>query len=151
MSTGHVIVVGVDGSEEGRRALEWAADEAAARGGSVRAVIAWSWDGMEYGPIAAETPGEEEEQAERVVLEQVRAVLADRTPGLPVSAEVIEGNPAEALTTVAAGADMLVLGSHGRSRVLHTVLGSVSESCIRRATCPVVVIPAPVREPAEVY
>ncbi|MDR6316731.1 universal stress protein [Actinoplanes couchii] len=156
MSTGHVIVVGVDGSAEAFRALEWAAGEAAGRGGTVRAVIAWSWDGLEYGPIAAETPAEAEKHAERVVLDQVRAVLAGyrsdpgEPAGPPVSAEVVEGSPAEALTSVAAGADMLVLGSHGHSRVRHTVLGSVSESCIRQATCPVVVIPAPVREPATV-
>jgi nucleotide-binding universal stress UspA family protein len=37
-----------------------------------------------------------------------------------------------------------VLGSHGHSRVRHTVLGSVSEDCIRKAACPVVVIPVPV-------
>lgn len=41
-------------------------------------------------------------------------------------------------------ADLLVLGSHGHSRVRHTVLGSVSEDCIRKASCPVVVIPVPV-------
>ena len=40
--------------------------------------------------------------------------------------------------------DLLVLGSHGHSRVRHTVLGSVSEECIRKAACPVVVIPVPV-------
>ena len=45
----------------------------------------------------------------------------------------------------------LVLGSHGHRRVRHTVLGSVSEDCIRKATCPVVVIPVPAdrRQPAD--
>jgi hypothetical protein len=33
--------------------------EAATRGGAVQAVIAWSWDGMEYGPVAATRPQEE--------------------------------------------------------------------------------------------
>lgn len=150
MGTGHVIVVGVDGSEEGRRALEWAAGEAAARGGTVRAVIAWSWDGLDYGPLPADSDEEAEQRASRLVREQVGAVLAERGSGTPISAEVVEGVPAEALTSIARDADMLVLGSHGHSRVHHTVLGSVSESCIRMATCPVVVIPAAVREPATV-
>ncbi|WP_430790906.1 universal stress protein [Actinoplanes sp. G11-F43] len=150
MSTGYVIVVGVDGSDEGRHALEWAAGQATARGGTVRAVIAWSWDGMDYGPLPADTGEEEEQRVSRVVREQVRAVRTDRGPAPPISAEVVEGSPAEALTAAARDADMLVLGSHGHSRVRHTVLGSVSESCIRLATCPVVVIPARVREPATV-
>jgi hypothetical protein len=41
---------------------------------------------------------------------------------------------------------LLVLGSHGHSRVRH-VLGSVSEECIRKAACPVVVLPVPVADP----
>ena len=47
------------------------------------------------------------------------------------------------MVCAARSADLLVLGSHGHSRLQHTVLGSVSEECIRKATCPVVVIPVP--------
>src|SRR5436189_4398723 len=39
-------------------------------------------------------------------------------------------------------ADLLVLGSHGHSRLYHAVVGSVAEACIRAATCHVVVEPA---------
>jgi hypothetical protein len=63
---------------------------------------------------------------------------------LPIAAEVIEGRPADVLAAAGSAADLLVLGSHGHSRVRHTVLGSVSEDCIRKASCPVVVIPVPV-------
>ncbi|GIE31295.1 universal stress protein [Actinoplanes italicus] len=151
MSTGYLIVVGVDGSEGGRRALAWAATEAAARGGAVRAVIAWSWTGLDYGPIAtAVSPSDESALAGQVLASEIDALARERGSRLPVTAEVVEGSPAEALTTAARDADLLVLGSHGHSRVRHTVLGSVSESCIRKATCPVVVIPAPIREPATV-
>jgi nucleotide-binding universal stress UspA family protein len=60
---------------------------------------------------------------------------------------VIEGRPADVLAAAGRAADLLVLGSHGHSRVRHTVLGSVSEDCIRNAACPVVVIPVPVGAP----
>jgi nucleotide-binding universal stress UspA family protein len=150
MSTGHLIVAGVDGSEGGRRALEWAAIEAAERGGAVRAVIAWSWNGMDYGPITAVTPVEEDALAAQVVTAEIEALIERRGSHLPVTGEAIEGSPADVLTEAARNADLLVLGSHGHGRVRHTVLGSVSEACIRKATCPVVVIPAPVREPAAV-
>jgi nucleotide-binding universal stress UspA family protein len=46
----------------------------------------------------------------------------------------VEGRAAE-------GAHLLVLGSHGHSRTWHTVLGSVTEECVREATCPMVIIP----------
>jgi nucleotide-binding universal stress UspA family protein len=141
----------VDGSEGGRRALDWAAQEAATRGGAVQAVIAWSWDGMEYGPIAATRPEQESQLAARVLDREIKALAERRGTATPVAAEVIEGRPADVLAAAGSAADLLVLGSHGHSRMRHTVLGSVSEDCIRKAACPVVVIPVPVErhEPAE--
>jgi nucleotide-binding universal stress UspA family protein len=62
---------------------------------------------------------------------------------VPIALEVIEGRPGAALAAAAADADLLVIGSHGHSRSVHQLLGSVAEACIRTATCPVVVIPAP--------
>ncbi|MEV0901991.1 universal stress protein [Actinoplanes sp. NPDC049802] len=150
MGTGHLIVVGVDGSESGRRALRWAATEAARRDSAVRAVTAWSWDGLDYGPVPAESSGEERDRAARMLDDEIQSLVRERGSHLPVTAETVEGAPAEVLTAAARNADMLVLGSHGHSRVRHTVLGSVSEACIRMASCPVVVIPAPVHEPATV-
>ncbi|MFI7542491.1 universal stress protein [Actinoplanes sp. NPDC049599] len=150
MKSTYLIVVGVDGSEGGRRALEWAAGEAATRGGAVQAVVAWSWDGMEYGPIAATRPQEEAERAGRLLDREIKALVARHGSSLPVAGEVVEGRPADVLSAAGRAADLLVLGSHGHSRVRHTVLGSVSEECIRKAACPVVVIPVPVerQEPA---
>ena len=144
MSSSYLIVVGVDGSEGGRRALQWAAAEAATRGGAVQAVIAWSWDGLEYGPIAATRPQEEAERAGRLLDREIKQLVARNGSSLPVAGEVIEGRPADVLSAAARTADLLVLGSHGHSRIRHTVLGSVSEECIRKAACPVVVIPVPV-------
>ncbi|RZU54599.1 nucleotide-binding universal stress UspA family protein [Krasilnikovia cinnamomea] len=148
MTDSYLIVVGVDGSVGSRRALEWAAREAAARGGAVQAVIAWSWDGIEYGPMTATGPEEEAQRAAELLDREVKALADRRGTAQPVAAEVIEGRPADVLSAAASAADLLVLGSHGHSRVRHTVLGSVSEECIRKATCPVVVIPVPAERPA---
>jgi len=150
MNTNYLIVVGVDGSEGGRRALDWAADEAAKRGGVVQAVVAWSWDGMDYGPIATTYPQQEAECAQLLIDAEIKALAQRRGSHLPVSGEIVEGRPADVLTAAGRSADLLVLGSHGHSRVRHTVLGSVSEECIRKASCPVVVIPVPAErhEPA---
>jgi nucleotide-binding universal stress UspA family protein len=144
MSAKYLIVAGVDGSEGGRRALDWAAQEAVARDGAVQAVIAWSWDGMEYGPIAATRPEEEKSRAAQVLDQEIAQLINRRGSHVPVFAEVIEGRPADVLAHAARSADLLALGSHGHSRVHHTVLGSVSEECIRKASCPIVVIPVSV-------
>ncbi len=43
------------------------------------------------------------------------------------------------------GAEMIILGSHGHGALFHLLIGSVSEGVIRRASCPVVIIPAGMR------
>ncbi|GIF02184.1 universal stress protein [Paractinoplanes rishiriensis] len=141
MTTRHLIVVGVDGSDGGRRALEWAVREADARGGAVQAVTAWSWDGLEFGPVTATNPAEAKERATHLLDDEIHALFARHGSHVPIAAEVIEGSPGTALAYAGRTADLLVLGSHGHSRIRRTVLGSVSEECIRKATCPVVVIP----------
>src|SRR4051812_38563558 len=138
MTTRHLIVVGVDGSAGGRRALEWAVREADTRGGAVQAVTAWSWDGLEFEPVTAINPQEAREEATRLLDHEVRALVSRHGSHIPVAAEVVEGRPADVLAAAGRAPDLLVLGSHGHSRVRHTVLGSVSEECIRKATCPVV-------------
>jgi nucleotide-binding universal stress UspA family protein len=157
MTRERMIVVGVDGSEGGRRALEWAVREAADRGGTVQAVAAWRWDvpGGGLGVTSAgtgvqggEAGGLQEGRrlAEEVLEREVTAV----PPSVPVARQVREGRPAEVLGDAARTADLLVVGSHGHSRVWRTVLGSVAEECVRLSMCPVVVVPAPheARRPA---
>jgi nucleotide-binding universal stress UspA family protein len=138
----YLIVAGVDGSEGGHRALRWAVSEAAARHGTVEAVAVWRRDLPDYGLDPSLGPGEPQERADALLRFEI-----DRLPSdVPVASQVVEGRPAEALTTVARDADLLVLGSHGHSRVWQTVLGTVADECVRKATCPVVVVPVPHRE-----
>jgi nucleotide-binding universal stress UspA family protein len=146
VNSNYLIIVGVDGSEGGRRALDWAAGEAARRGGAVQAVIAWSWDGVELGPVIATSAHEAADHARRVLQQEIEALARRRGSSVPVAAEVVKGRPADVLAEAGKAGNLLVLGSHGHSRVRHTVLGSVSEECIRKATCPVAVIPVPVSE-----
>jgi nucleotide-binding universal stress UspA family protein len=147
MNSSHLIVVGVDGSEGGRRALRWAVTEAARRGGAVQAVAAWQWDGIETLPPLVSGPIEERRRVARILRREVREVPDRDRLGVPIAEEVLEGRPADILTSAARGADLLVLGSHGHSRLSHTLLGSVSDECVRTSPCPVVVIP--VARPAE--
>lgn len=136
------IVVGVDGSDASLRALRWAASEARARGGTVHAITAWHWDGSGTFFVAATSPADERDRAQQILDEAIANVSAEFAD-VVIAGELVEAPPGRALTYVAANADILVLGSHGHSRLHHAVLGSVSEECVRRAPCPVVVLPVP--------
>ena len=104
---------------------------------------------VEPGSAVATNPQEAKERATRLLDDEIRALVARHGSHLPIAAEVIEGNPGETLARAAGAADLLVLGSHGHSRVRRTVLGSVSEETVRKATCPVVVIPVPAPDRAD--
>jgi nucleotide-binding universal stress UspA family protein len=133
------IVAGVDGSEGGRHALRWAVREAAAKGGTVQAVIAYRFDAP---TIADEGLDAERRRAEALLAHEVEALPAYQRTGVSIACEALEGMAAEVLTTAAREADLLVVGSNGHSGVWHTAVGSISEGCIRQSTCPVVVIPS---------
>ncbi|HET7726723.1 MAG TPA: universal stress protein [Candidatus Limnocylindrales bacterium] len=96
--------------------------------------------------------------AERV--DQVRArreaaaeqlVERGRAMGVPVQCLVWVGEPGESIVEAAdaEGADLILVGSHGRSGVGRVLLGSVSDFVVRHANCPVLVVrQRPKRAPA---
>ena len=134
------IVVGVDGSEGSRRALRWAVQEAGHRAGTVQAIAAWTWDGLDLPPRAATRPDEEHGRAAELLEREIESLGPVE---VTVASEAVEGLPAEVLASAARDADLLVLGSHGHGRVRHSALGSVPHACVRKATCPVVILPVP--------
>jgi len=141
MTTNYRIVVGVDGSEGGERALRWAVREAAHRpGAAVQAVTAYSVDGPESDSLWYRERCET--KAQDALGAQIVRALNDN-PRVAVTTHVVRGDAVEVLLDAARTADLLVLGSHGHGRLFHAVLGSVSDACVRQANCPVLVVPAP--------
>ena len=71
-------------------------------------------------------------------------VVRGRRAGVNVSFLVWEGEPGPAILEAAASehADLVVLGTRGRSRVERALLGSVSDHVIRHAPCPVLIVGA---------
>ena len=138
-----LVVVGVDGSEQSRRALQWALPYASLIGTGVEAI-------MTVAPTddAAETHATE--RAAAVELESfVEDVLSSVDDPPPVSYEVVAGDPAVVLVNASRGAELVVLGSHGMSTISNPALGSVSTACIRMGSCPVLVIQAGNPEPLD--
>jgi nucleotide-binding universal stress UspA family protein len=68
---------------------------------------------------------------------------AESAPGITIDAVVREGNTAREVLEQAAimKADLLVIGTHGRSGFERLLLGSVAEKVLRKATCPVLTVP----------
>ena len=139
------IVVGIDGSENSRRALEWAVREAALRQAALtvltvnRAVV-----GMFTGNAVA-YPGDQElvRSAQEAARQETLGVLhaADAQPPA-VTVHTMTGLPADELILASLDADLVVVGSRGAGRLRRLVTGSVSNQVSQHARCPVVVIPA---------
>ncbi|MCO1578396.1 universal stress protein [Crossiella sp. SN42] len=139
------IVVGVDGSTESLRALGWSLTEARRRDAEVVAVIAWMPNPVPSSatPFTVVEPTDLDVDHDKVHRERLDEAIAEVTGGEPhpVRTVVRQGYAGDVLTEEAAQADLLVVGSHGHGRLYRAVLGSISAECIRKATCPVVVIP----------
>lgn len=105
------IVVGVDGSAYSEAALRWALDEATARNGSVSAVFCWQ---IPFLSIPGAFDREELEQTYKNYVNEIVSAVAP-SPAVPLATLVAEGDPAESLITAAAQAELLVVGTRGRS------------------------------------
>jgi universal stress protein A len=68
-------------------------------------------------------------------------------PDVPVEYVLSEKDPAAAIVQTAAerGCDLIVMGSHGRTGLNRLLMGSVAESVLRKASCPVLVVKEPGR------
>jgi nucleotide-binding universal stress UspA family protein len=132
-----MIVVGIDGTEVSRKALEWAVDEGKVRHTHVHVVHVWRFD-----PVSDLLPGEQIKQNSTKLLEREVAAVTGRPRSENVSYSSVQGHAARVLHEVSEGTDMLVLGNHQRSPVGELMLGSVGRECVRHATCPVVMVPA---------
>ena len=77
--------------------------------------------------------------------EEARTRLQDLLRGVfhgPWDVEVGIGHPADTIVRVAQerGADLIVMGTHGRTGLQHALLGSVAEKVVRLAPCPVLTV-----------
>ena len=145
-----LIVVGVDDSDGARRALSWSLVQAGATGATVKAVHVFerhlAWVDLDLSAEERQRSDEGAIATARRTLDRVVEEVLGRSE-VPVERVVQLGEVAAALVEEAAGADLLVVGSHGRGAIKGLVLGSVSRRCTELARCPVVVIPRSISRP----
>lgn len=136
------ILVPTDGSPETERAVEHAAELAAAHGAELHAVhvvnsatftglpMETSWEGV------GDVLREEAESA----LERVEAIAAEY--GVEATSHVLEGSPSRRIVEYAEGedCDLVVMGTHGRGGIDRLLLGSVAEGVVRASSVPVLTV-----------
>ncbi len=104
----------------------------------------------EMGPVmdigAMTRVAEEQRVAAQKELDKIVARMRDS--GLKARSMLKVGSPFLEIVRVAQadGADLIVLGTHGRTGLAHVLMGSVAERVVRKAACPVLTIRHPDRK-----
>jgi nucleotide-binding universal stress UspA family protein len=140
------MVVGVSGSDASLAALRWVIGQADLTGVTVQAVSCFV-PMVPYPPTDRRTVDcavARIARYERRLLEAQVAPLRSEA-GVDITTSSLEGRPAKVLSVVGIGAEMLVLGRSHIGRAVGPRAATL-RAMIRRAPCPLVVIPAPDRD-----
>ncbi|RNI17233.1 universal stress protein [Flexivirga caeni] len=137
------VIVGVDGSENSAKAVDWAAKQAQMTGNDLVLVAVWapyarSLNTSPAGALAVAASGINPEREAASLLEDARTRFDPA--GINVVAKTIEGYPGRSLVDEAQEGDLLVVGSEGRTGIAGMMLGSTSYYCLRHAQSTVVII-----------
>lgn len=135
------IVVGYDGSDQSRSALEWAAEQAVLEQRILHVVHGWIW------PLITHDLGPVEGVADSGLKHAAEAVLAEGeteakrlAPDLQIQTSLIAGVASEILSSLSQNAHLVVVGSRGLGGFMGLLVGSVSLKLATTAHCPVVVV-----------
>ena len=136
------VVVGIDDSDEARKAAAWAADEARRRHTGLALVSAYSVPKrglLAYGVVADDytaTLRTEQQKLHR----DIAASLLNVYPGLPITSTVEIGHPVDVLLGRSAEAALLVVSTRERGRFRRAIGGSTAMALAAHAAVPVAVI-----------
>ncbi len=142
----NTVLLAIDGSPGGERALQYAKERA--KIGGAKVVVAYV---IEWSPYSFNTP---EENAERHMrreqeIDKATSTIVDpasaalKSDGVDCEAVVTHGPPAETLIKLADkhGASQIVIGRRGQSGIKTLLFGSVAGNLIQTSPVPVVVVP----------
>jgi nucleotide-binding universal stress UspA family protein len=146
MATFKKIIVPIDFSETSFFALDYAIEIAKQLGARITVMHAYDLPiyGFPDGPFVASA-----EMAAKVLDGSTAglraAVDARKNVGVSLEPVLRQGPPAEEIEALAksTGADLIVIGTHGRRGLARALLGSVAERVVRMAPCPVLTIHGP--------
>ncbi|MBD0842904.1 MULTISPECIES: universal stress protein [unclassified Streptomyces] len=143
---GREIVVGQQGEpEDSAETMRFAFETAAARGASVRAVRAWTLPPLfAYSPASLKLLDEAGglEPYEKKALAAALEPWRERFPDVHVTEHVEMGSAGQVLLSVAAHAQLMVVGRRARRTAVGSRIGSVAHGVLHHAGCPVAVVPS---------
>ncbi|GAA4805188.1 universal stress protein [Tomitella cavernea] len=145
MGNESAVVVGVDGSDNARVALDAAITEATSRKAPLHLVAAYHAPAVRRHSVAVEY--------EKVVRDEAFAILAEaaeqaRDAGADVTTSVHSGDASGVLLEQSRTAALVVVGARGRGGFMGRLLGSVAAALPAHAACPVLLVPRRVDAPA---
>lgn len=137
------VVVGVDGSDVSAKATDFAFAEAQAR--KTRLIAVHTWMDMQVqaslaGLAAAQQEWNAVEDEQTQLLHDRLEPFLEKYPEVEVEMVITRDRPIRALVDAAAGAQLLVVGSHGRGGFRGMLLGSTSRALLQSSPCPLVVV-----------
>jgi len=148
------IVVGIDGSEDSKNALRWAARQAELTATTLEAVTAWQlpvtfgtvWQmPVTYGKSHDLSQVDFTAEAKKTLDAALQDVLGT-SPHVSVTPQLVSGHPTPVLIEASRHAGLLVVGRSGHGGFAGMVIGSVSQHCVSHAACPVVVVGHPAQK-----
>lgn len=99
--------------------------------------------GIGPAPEAVPTPPPEEPGESGITEKLARLEELVTSVGLESNSMELQGAPVDLILSEAESSrvDLIVLGSHSRSPLYHLFVGGVTEGVLKRARCPVLVVP----------
>lgn len=135
------ILVGVDFSDASTEAAVIGARVAAGMEAELTLAHVWS-AAYPYATLSDDALRAAIESSEGALVDLARH--AERAGVRAVSTVFLVGRPADAIARLVRddrAYGLIVVGTQGRSGLVHAVLGSVAEKLVRIATCPILVVP----------
>ena len=132
------IIVGADGSDGSKHALQWAVRQAELTGAEVEAIIAWHYPAF-FGWAAYPDGTDFANCAKQTLDLAIKEVVGTERPAW-LRTRVVQGNAALVLVEASKDASLLVVGSRGYGGFTDALLGSVSTYCVHHGHGPVTVI-----------
>ena len=145
MSAPKTILVPTDFSEPADRALDYALELSVKLGSRVIVMHAYEITPLDLLDGVLVATGDARERLEQAAQASLDANIAKHEHrGVALTSLLTVGEPRESIQATAeeVGADLIVIGTHGRRGLSRALLGSVAEYIVRTATRPVLTVHA---------
>jgi nucleotide-binding universal stress UspA family protein len=139
------IVVGVDGSPNSERALDWAMKQAAAVHAPLTVLAVHEVPKSYWGDMPVVGPADRPlldklHQAAEEMTQQAASRLGDAGPA-SVTVHAVNGFVVKELVDASHDADLVVIGARSGDGFARVLVGSLSSEIVQHSACPVVIVP----------